>query len=288
MNKLWDWLRVMPQFLLPQHALSRVCYRLARCAWPPLKNFLIRAFCAWFGVDMSTAEKSEPDAYRHFNEFFTRALKPGARPIAADPDAIVSPVDGRISQIGVLTGGEIVQAKNRAYDLESLLAADQEAVSAFTDGRFVTLYLAPRDYHRMHMPVTGKLLRMTYVPGRLFAVNTHTTRVINRLFARNERVISLFATDLGPLALIMVGALNVGGMETVWAGPVTPAPKRAITTTDYREQQIILQRGQELGRFNMGSTVILLFARNRIEWLSRLCADDPVTMGMALGKKSGS
>lgn len=285
MNKLWDRLRVLPQFLLPQHTLARAVYRLTRCEWPPLKNFLIRAFCAWFSVDMSTAENTEPAAYRHFNEFFTRALRHGARPIATGPDAIICPVDGSISQIGALTGEEMVQAKNRSYDLESLLAGDQEAVRAFTDGRFATLYLAPRDYHRIHMPVTGKLRRMIYVPGRLFAVNNHTTRVINRLFARNERVISLFDTELGPLAVIMVGALNVGSMETVWAGPITPAPKRAITTTDYRERQIVLQRGQELGRFNMGSTVILLFARKRIEWLSHLRADDPVTMGTALGQK---
>ena len=286
MSVLWDYVRVLPQFILPQRALSAMVYRITRCEWAPLKNFLIRAFIAWFKVDMNLAEQADVNAYQHFNHFFTRALKHGARPVAGDANTIVCPVDGRLYQIGRIQSGEIFQAKNRAYDLEALLAGDRDAAMAFNDGSFATLYLSPRDYHRVHMPVDGELIKMTYVPGKLFAVNTHTTRVINKLFARNERVISIFDTALGPMALILVGALNVGSMETVWAGQITPARQREITPMDYPGREIVLTRGQEMGRFNMGSTVILLFAKDRMQWLSHLRADDPVTMGMPLGKKS--
>lgn len=283
MSALLDHLRVLPQFVLPHQVLSRLAFFVTRCEWPPLKNLLIRTFIAAFRVDMSLAAQPGITAYKHFNEFFTRALKPGVRLLTGDADTVICPVDGRISQIGQIESGAIFQAKNRRYDLESLLAADGDAVRLFMNGSFATLYLSPRDYHRVHMPVDGKLLRMTCVPGRLFAVNTHTTRVINNLFARNERVISIFETALGPLAVILVGALNVGSMETVWAGTVTPARHRGITTLDYRRQEIILKRGQEMGRFNMGSTVIMLMARDRVQWLPHLKAGDPVTLGMALG-----
>lgn len=286
MSLVWDYIRVLPQFLLPQHALSRLVYRVTRCEWPPLKNLLIRSFSAWFKVDMSLAMQPEISAYKHFNHFFTRALKPSARPITGDAHIIVCPVDGRISQIGRIASGEIFQAKNRVYDLAALLAGDQGSITAFKDGHFATLYLAPRNYHRVHMPLAGKLIRMTYVPGRLFAVNTHTTRAVNNLFARNERVISIFDTDLGPMAIILIGALNVGCMETVWAGEVTPAQKRKITTRDYNGREMRLKRGHEMGRFNMGSTVILLFANDRMQWLSHLKAEDQIIMGMPLGIKS--
>ena len=286
MSFLWDYIRVLPQFLLPQHAVSSIVYRMARCEWPPLKHMLIRSFIAWFKVDMSLAMQPEISAYKHFNHFFTRALKPGVRPVAGDMQTIICPVDGRISQIGKIHRGEIIQAKNRTYDLETLLAGDRDAVMAFTDGSFATLYLAPRDYHRVHMPLDGALIKMTYVPGRLLAVNTHTTRVVDKLFARNERVISIFDTSLGPMGIILVGALNVGSMETVWAGAVTPARKREITTADYKGREIVLHRGQEMGRFNMGSTVILLFARDRMQWLPHPGPDDQISMGMPLGKKT--
>jgi phosphatidylserine decarboxylase len=287
MNLFWDYIRVLPQFLLPQHALSRMVYRITRCEWPPLKNILIRSFIAWFRVDMGLAAQADAGAYKHFNHFFTRALKTGARPIAGDAHTTICPVDGRLSQIGRIQSGEIFQAKNRAYDLNALLADNQDSVTAFADGSFATLYLSPRDYHRVHMPLDGKLNRMIYVPGRLFAVNTHTTRVVNNLFARNERVISIFDTNLGPMALIMVGALNVGSMETVWAGAVTPAQKREITTTDYtgNGREIRLKRGQEMGRFNMGSTVILLFGKNAVDWSPQMHPDRAVVMGELLAMR---
>jgi phosphatidylserine decarboxylase len=284
MYGLFDYVRVLPQFLLPQHALSRMVYRITRCEWPPLKNLLIRSFIAWFKVDMRIAAQPDGGRYKHFNHFFTRALKPGARPIAGEVNSIVCPVDGSISQIGKAQSGIIFQAKNRTYDLAALLAGDDGFIPAFTDGSFATLYLAPRDYHRVHMPLDGKLNKMIYVPGRLFAVNTHTTRVINGLFARNERVISIFDTRRGPMALIMVGAMNVGCMETVWAGEVTPAPKREITMWDYTNtgQEVRLNRGQEMGRFNMGSTVIILFGKDTIDWSPQLHPDRTVVMGELL------
>jgi phosphatidylserine decarboxylase len=284
MNSFLDYLRVLPQFLLPQHALSRMVYRITRCEWPPLKNLLIRSFIAWFKVDMRIAAQPDGGRYKHFNHFFTRALKPGARPIAGDVNRIVCPVDGRISQIGKIQSGEIFQAKNRTYGLAALLAGDDGSITDFMDGNFATLYLAPRDYHRVHMPLDGKLKKMIYVPGRLFAVNTHTTRVINGLFARNERVISIFDTRRGPMALIMVGAMNVGCMETVWAGEVTPASKREISTWNYSNtgQEIQLKRGQEMGRFNMGSTVIILFGKDTVDWSPQMHPDRTVVMGELL------
>ena len=235
---------------------------------------------------MNLAKESFAENYIHFNHFFTRELKPGVRPIAQEQDVIVCPIDGYISQIGKINSGDIFQAKNRNYDLDALLAMDNDMVHLFKDGLFATFYLSPKDYHRIHMPRDGKLTKMIYVPGRLFSVNTHTTRAVNRLFARNERVISLFETDIGPMAIIMVGAMLVSSMETVWAGEITPAKKREITNQSYLEhnKKIQLQRGEEMGRFNMGSTVILLFRKDSIEWSPNLRSDNPVSMGEKLGQ----
>jgi len=281
-----DYLKVLPQYLIPQHCLSRMVYRTARCQWAPLKNFLIKTFIHCFKVDMGLAQEPHAGNYIHFNHFFTRELKPAVRPIAQEQDVIVCPIDGYISQIGKINSGELFQAKNRSYDLDALLAVDNDMISSFKDGSFATFYISPKDYHRIHMPRDGQLTKMIYVPGRLFSVNTHTTRVVNRLFARNERVISLFETDIGPMAIIMVGAMLVSSMETVWAGEITPAKKREITSHSYTEQnkKIKLQRGAEMGRFNMGSTVILLFGKDTVTWLSELQADQSVIMGMPLGK----
>ena len=278
-----DYLKVLPQYLVPQHALSRIVYRITRCEWKLLKNFLIKSFIAWFKVDMSLAKQPDATAFKHFNDFFTRELRPEARPGIADLNTIISPVDGSISQTGKINSGKIFQAKGRTYELEELLAKDYLAAN-FKDGNFATLYLAPRDYHRIHMPLDGKLVKMTYVPGRLFAVNCHTVKIVDRVFARNERVISYFETEIGIMALIMVGAINVGSMETVWAGEITPAKKRTITNTDYKEQKIQLKRGEEMGRFNMGSTVIVLFGKNCMQWVPEIQADKFITMGMPMGR----
>jgi len=278
-----DYIKVLPQYLTPQHTLSRLTYHITRCEWKPLKNFLIKSFIASFKVDMTLAKQPDGTAYKTFNKFFTRELRPDVRPISQDKNIIISPVDGSISQIGKIESEEIFQAKGRYYNLDTLLAGDVSAAD-FKVGQFATLYLSPRDYHRIHMPLDGKLVKMIYVPGKLFSVNSHTTRVVNNLFARNERVVSIFETEIGPMAIVMVGAMNVGSMETVWAGEITPAKKRNITITDYKDQQIQLKRGEEMGRFNMGSTVILLFPKGKSEWLISLKPNDNIIMGTPLGK----
>ena len=277
-----DYIKVFPQYLLPQHTISRLTYSITRCECKLLKNFLIKSFIAIFKVDMSLAKHPDGTAYKTFNEFFTRELRLDVRPINQDKNTIICPVDGNISQIGKIESGEIFQAKGRSYDLDTLLAGDDIAVN-FKDGQFATLYLSPRDYHRIHMPLDGRLTRMIYVPGKLFAVNSHTVHVVDRLFARNERIINYFETTIGPVAMILVGAMNVGSMETVWAGEITPTKNRCITITDYEDQQIQLKRGEEMGRFNMGSTVILLFGKGRMQWLPNLQTDQSIIMGMPLG-----
>ena len=232
---------------------------------------------------MSLAIEPDGAAYKHFNAFFTRELKPEVRPVSQDNNTVLCPVDGSISQIGNIEAGEIFQAKNRTYQLNELLVNDELAEN-FRNGQFSTLYLSPRDYHRIHMPLDGRLIKMTYVPGKLFAVNSHTVKIVDRVFARNERVINYFETGVGLMALVMVGAINVGSMETVWAGEITPTKNRNITITNYREHKIQLKRGEEMGRFNMGSTVILLFEKDLIQWLPDLQADQLISMGMSLAK----
>lgn len=280
-----DKLLVFPQYLLPQHLLSRVTYHLTRVRWKPLKNLLIRNFIRLFNVDLS--EASEPDyrAYRHFNHFFTRSLRAGIRTIDTG-NTVISPVDGCISQLGDIHAGELFQAKHRYYTLDSLLAGEQDMARHFQDGTFATLYLSPKDYHRIHMPVDGRLSRMTYVPGRLFAVNARTTRVVHNLFARNERIICLFETSIGPMALVMIGAINVGSLETVWSGEITPGTKRVIQAWNYHNDSsaIKLVKGEEMGRFNMGSTVLLLFGKGQVKWLPDLQSSNAVTLGMPLAE----
>ena len=231
---------------------------------------------------------SEPDyrAYNSFNDFFTRELKAGSRPVAAGDDQVICPVDGSVSQIGDINHTEILQAKGHVYDLTGLLAGDRELAASFQDGSFATLYLSPRDYHRVHMPLAGRLQQMLYVPGRLFSVNNATTSTVPGLFARNERVISIFQTESGLMAVILVGAIFVGSMETVWAGQIAPAQDRKLRRWDYSGPgcDIGLAKGDELGRFNMGSTVILLFENGRVEWREELKTDDAVVMGQAIAK----
>jgi len=283
MIRVPDRLRVAPQYILPQHCLTAIIHRLARCRWKPVKNSLIRLFTALFKVDMSLSEHRSPDEYEHFNAFFTRSIRIELRPLPGDADAICSPVDGTVSQGGSIDTGDIFQAKNRYYSLDELLANDSALVSCFRNGRYMTLYLSPGDYHRVHMPCNGRLQRMTYVPGKLFAVNAHTVRVVKNLFTSNERVISLFETGSGPMALIMIGAIFVGSMETVWGGVITPAKDRVIKTTEYPDKPF-LRRGKEMGRFNMGSTVILLFPENTVHWQDDIPAGKRVIMGESIGR----
>ena len=275
------WARV--QYLLPHHLISGVVFRVTR--WrAPWTTWLIRRFVRAFGVNLDEATQTDPAAYETFNAFFTRSLADGARPIEADPGEWVSPVDGRISQIGHIQSGNIFQAKGRAYTATELLGGDASLAEQFKDGSFATLYLSPSDYHRIHMPVDATLREMIHVPGRLFSVSTGTVAEVPRLFARNERVVCLFDTADGPMAMVLVGAINVSAIETVWAGLVTPSPQRQVGRWSYRDEDglsIRLKRGAEMGRFNMGSTVILLTAPG-VDFDRRWQAEMPIKLGERL------
>ncbi len=275
-GRLFVWM----QYLLPQHGLSRLVLAATRVRTPWFKNVFTRTFLRLFSVDMTEAVETDPGRYGSFNEFFTRALRPDARPIDADPDAIVSPVDGAVSECGTIERNRLLQAKGRDYTLDDLLAG-QSWAERFEGGMFATVYLAPFNYHRIHMAVRGTLLDTVYVPGRLFSVNTATARLVPRLFARNERVLTLFDSEFGRFALVMVGALNVGSMATVWAGDITPAVQRAVTHIP--GPALTLEKGAELGRFNMGSTVILLFEPGRVRWHPLLRSGAVVQLGKAIG-----
>jgi phosphatidylserine decarboxylase len=267
------------QYLLPQHALSRLVLHATRVRQPWFKNALIRGFLRLFAVDMQDAVEPDPLKFASFNEFFTRALKPGTRPIAP-AGAIASPVDGAVSECGLIEGDRLLQAKGQHYTLAQLLA-DQPWARRFEGGSFATIYLAPFNYHRIHMPLAGRLTGSWYVPGRLFSVNALTARFVPRLFARNERIVTLFESEAGAFALVLVGALNVGSMATVWAGDITPAAARVVTQLP--PLALTLDKGAELGRFNMGSTVILLFEPQRARWRAGLQAGVAVRLGETLG-----
>ncbi|WP_374962439.1 archaetidylserine decarboxylase [Spongiibacter tropicus] len=273
---------IILQYLLPQHLLSRLVGKLAECRLPWLKNLLIRRFITQYKVDMSEAVDSAPEAYANFNAFFTRALKDGARPIAEAP--VVCPADGAISQLGEINRGRIFQAKGQDYSLQTLLGDDKALTAEFDGGSFATIYLSPRDYHRVHMPVDGTLRSMTYVPGKLFSVNTTTAENVRSLFARNERAICVFDTEFGPMAMILVGAMIVAGIETVWDGQVAPPP-RQLTTRSYPQEAPTLKKGEEMGRFKLGSTVILLFGKDKIDWLDKFEALTPTRLGEALAER---
>ncbi|HEY2462975.1 MAG TPA: archaetidylserine decarboxylase [Steroidobacteraceae bacterium] len=275
-GRLFVWF----QHVLPQHALSRLVLRATRVRAPWFKNWLIRGFLRLYTIDMTEAVQADPLRYASFNEFFTRALKPDVRILAREPREIACPVDGVISEAGTIDGDRLLQAKGRHYSLTELLASRAWA-QHFAGGSFATIYLAPFNYHRVHMPLQGRLRETVYVPGRLFSVNAVTATLVPRLFARNERVLTWFDTAFGEFALILVGALNVGSIATVWAGDITPAARRVVTTLPPRE--VSLEKGEELGRFNMGSTVIVLFQRDRARWHDDLRAGATVTLGQSLG-----
>jgi len=245
-------------------------------------QWAIERFVDTYGVDLSVAIETNPANYPSFNAFFTRALRTGTRPLQGDAHTVISPVDGTISQIGRIINDRIIQAKGRHFSAHELLGGISES-AAFCHGEFATIYLSPKDYHRIHMPIKGTLRQMIHVPGQLFSVNTATAQKIPNLFARNERVACLFDTELGPMAVVLVGALNVGSIETVWAGEVTPPTAQNIQYSHYYDQEITLNRGDELGHFNMGSTVILLFSENRITWDAQHQIGLSLKMGQTLG-----
>jgi phosphatidylserine decarboxylase len=273
------------QYLLPQHLLSAVVHWLARVQLSWVKNALIDNFVVNYRPDMAEAEESDPRKYASFNAFFTRSLRPGARTVDPSPATLVSPVDGTVSQIGRTDGSSLVQAKGLTYSLESLLDEAAPAwAPVFRDGAFATLYLAPNNYHRIHMPLAGTLQAAWYVPGQLFSVNATTAAQVPALFARNERVVCVFSDGTLSFALVLVGALFVGSMSTVWHGDVTPrSPRvRASLAIDFVRAGLKLDKGAEMGRFNMGSTVILLLPPGRSEWRGELAAGSAIRMGQAL------
>lgn len=274
---------ILLQYVLPQRLLSCIAGWLAESHLPWLKNFLIKQFIKRYKIDLQETIIETPGEYATFNQFFTRQFKPGVRPIAAGREQIVSPVDGSVSQISRIKQNELIQAKSFYFDLNTLLGNDSALAEIFYDGHFATLYLAPHNYHRVHMPITGSLDKTIYVPGKLFSVCPTTAKHIPQLYSRNERLISLFTTDAGPTAIILVGAMLVGNIQTVWQR--SPIRSASITTQiDSHSDKITLTKGDELGYFKMGSTVILLFTKDKIEWLTSIKENTIVQVGQLLGK----
>ncbi len=278
---LTDYIKSWPLYALPHHAISRIIYKLTRIESAYVPKAIIK-FSSAFGVDLQQAVNPDPTSYKTFNEFFTRPIKPELRPIATSN--LVSPVDGCISQIGAIKQGEIFQAKGHYYTTQALLGGDNVLAERFHQGQFITIYLSPKDYHRIHMPCGGQLKQQIHISGRLFSVAPHTARTVPNLFARNERVVALFDTQYGEMAMVLVGAINVAAIETVWDGLITPPKGRKLSSKKYQQQEIMLKKGEEMGRFNMGSTVILLFTQNAPKFSEEMVAECPLLMGQAISK----
>ncbi|MFP0156671.1 archaetidylserine decarboxylase [Acinetobacter baumannii] len=276
-SRLKKELFIKAQNLVPQHQLSRVVGKVAASENPILKAAVIHAFKTKYGIDLSIAEQGNALKYKSFNDFFTRALKDGVRLVDENPDSIVSPADGAISQIGKITAGEVFQAKGQSFSVEKLIG-DRQLAQPFQEGEFATVYLSPRDYHRVHMPFSGTLTETLYVPGELFSVNQVTAENVPGLFARNERMVCLFDTELGRMAVVLVGAMIVAGIETVATGKVKPSGR-----IELQHHELKLEKGAELGRFYLGSTAIILFEKDKIEWEKRFKAESVVVMGERMG-----
>lgn len=279
---MFDRLVVLPQYLLPKRAITALAGQFASAKAGRFTTAVVRRFVTRYGVDMSEAANPDIDSYASFNEFFTRPLRDGARPLA--PADFICPVDGAISQFGAIQRDQIFQAKGHRYSTTALLGGDATLAAQFEDGSFATLYLSPRDYHRIHMPCAARLQRMIYVPGALFSVNPATARGIPGLFARNERVVCMFDTARGPLALVLVGATIVGSMATVWHGVVNSPRLRAVREWRYDAQRIELQQGQEMGRFLLGSTVVLLFPKGMLQFNPAWESAGPIRLGEAMSQ----
>lgn len=279
-----DSLFIWMQFLLPHHLLSRAVAKLAQCRIGWVKNTFIGWFARRYQVDMSQAAEPDLQAYACFNDFFTRALKPEARPLASGSNTIVSPADGQVSQAGPVEDGRLLQAKGRFYSVQTLLGGSASLAEEFQGGNFATIYLSPRDYHRVHMPLGARLRETIYVPGQLFSVNRLTSERVPNLFARNERLVCVFDTDQGPMALVLVGAMIVAGIDTVWAGQAAPA-SHGLLSTSYGDHTppVELAAGAEMGRFRLGSTVIALFGPGMSQLSDKLSAGQSVYMGEPIG-----
>ena len=270
-------------YILPHHAISWIMFVGARIRWKPVKNLIIRIYTDLNPVNMHEAIEEDMFAYESLNAFFTRALKAECRPFDKDESNWLCPVDGSVSQAQAIRDGRIFQAKGHDYSLLELVGGDRELAEIFKDGQFATLYLSPRDYHRIHMPATGLLKHMQYIPGRLFSVAAFTVNNIPRLFARNERCVCYFETEQGPMAMILVGAINVSAIETVWHGLITSEAKK-IKRFDYHDKEMMFERGEEMGRFNLGSTVIVL-ATDKMIIDEKMTAGAEIKLGQCLAKE---
>jgi len=284
MSDLADRWRVAPQYLLPKQALTSFAGWVAGSRWGGLTTAIIRRFIARYQVNMAEAAQPDPAAYTSFNEFFTRALKPGARPLASAE--WVCPVDGAVSQCGPIQGEQIFQAKGHHYSTRALLGGADDWAARFEGGQFATIYLSPRDYHRIHMPADGQLVKMIHVPGDLFSVNPTTARGVPGLFARNERVVCLFESAQGPFALVLVGATIVGSMATVWHGVVNPPRPGVVREWSYADAPVHLKQGEEMGRFLLGSTVVLLWPARTLQLAPDWAPARPVRLGELMGQRS--
>lgn len=280
-------LTTLPQYILPHHALSQIMSKLTHCENKAWKNLFIKQIIRHYGVNMDEALEPDINAYLSFNDFFTRKLKPGVRPLSTETNAIACPADGAVSQAGDITDGEIFQAKGKSFTAIDLLGGDATRAEPFKDGIFTTIYLSPKDYHRLHMPLTGTLREMVHIPGRLFSVNPATVNSVPGLFARNERVAAIFDTDSGPMALILVGAIFVSSVETVWHGIVTPPSVTEVQSWQYGDDAPTLKIGEEMGRFNMGSTIIVLFGKDKAQWDAEFKAEKTVKLGELIGRIVG-
>jgi len=276
---LFDYLKSGSLYALPHHAISRVVYKLTRIE-SALVTPAIKAFSRIFKVNLDEAKNPDPASYASFNAFFTREIKSELRPI--DDAQMVSPVDGTVSQSGPIKEGRIFQAKGQDYTVQELLACSDGAAQQFSAGQFITIYLSPRDYHRMHMPFKGDLTEQVHIPGRLFSVAPHTVKTVPRIFARNERVVANFDTEFGRMAMVLVGAINVAAIETVWDGLVTPPKGKSISRKSYAAGEVVLDKGQEMGRFNMGSTVIIVMESPSPELAKGLIEGLPLKMGQTI------
>ena len=277
-----DKIKIFFQYVLPKHAVSVLAGKLADVKNPWVKNQFIKRFAKAYNIDMSNAIEPELTNYACFNDFFTRAIDLDSRPINDDEKSLCSPVDGAISQFGEIESGRIIQAKGHGFSALELLGGESEQADVFNQGEFTTIYLAPKDYHRIHMPCDGKLISMAHVPGQLFSVNPLTARSVPKLFARNERVVCHFDTAFGKMAMVLVGATIVGSIETVWAGNITPPSRKSVETWDYRDQDINLKKGEEMGRFKLGSTVILLMENKKWAWDDSVQLEADVVLGQRL------
>lgn len=272
-----DRLKALLLTVLPHHLISRILFFASRVENKSWQQFLIKRYIKMFKVDLHQAQRQSAKEYKTLNEFFTRELLPAARPINFAHNALVSPVDGQISQIGRLDSGQLLQAKGRHYEVAALLGESYD--SCFDEGAFATIYLSPKDYHRIHMPMNGSVDNISYIPGRLFSVAPFCVENVSSIFARNERVVCIFTTDIGKMALVLVGAINVSAIETTWEGLITPKRGQRAFYKRYENDQIYIEKGSEMGRFNMGSTVILITSGEKIEWLESCRAGTNLNMG---------